>query len=153
MAFEVKESVNNVFFIMVGDGEERCKIEEMIESKGLKNSFIITGWVNNPLEYLNVMDVATLFSRWEGFGLVLPEYMLAGRPIVATKVDAIPYILGEAGILVDSEDYISAANYIIELKENKTLRNNLIALEKEQVKHFDAQRTADEHVLLFNKLV
>lgn len=45
------------------------------------------------MDYVDLFDVACLLSRWEGFGLVLPEYMLAGKPIIASCVDAIPNII------------------------------------------------------------
>lgn len=41
------------------------------------------------MSYVELFDVACLLSRWEGFGLALPEYMMAGKPIVASRVDAI----------------------------------------------------------------
>ena len=40
------------------------------------------------MSYVELFDVACLLSRWEGFGLALPEYMMAGKPIVASRVDA-----------------------------------------------------------------
>ena len=45
-------------------------------------------------------------SRWEGFGLVLLEAMLAGLPIAATRVSAVPEVVadGETGLLVEPGD-------------------------------------------------
>ena len=40
------------------------------------------------MSYVELFDVACLLSRWEGFGLALPEYMMASKPIVASRVDA-----------------------------------------------------------------
>ena len=45
-------------------------------------------------------------SRWEGFGIVLLEAMLAGLPVVATRVSAVPEVVadGETGLLVEPGD-------------------------------------------------
>lgn len=110
----IKEKIPNAYFILVGDGELRSQIEKMIHKEGLDNSFLITGWINNPAAYMKIMDVGTLLSRWEGFGLVLPEYMACEVPIVATNVDAIPNIVdnGKNGLLVDQDDYKAVSEMI-----------------------------------------
>ena len=69
-----------------------------------------------------------LLSRWEGFGLVLAEYMLEGKPIVATNVDAIPNLISNRknGILVEMDDYNAAAKSVIEIHNDSKLQNELI---------------------------
>lgn len=151
-AGEVKKKVDKVFFIMVGDGSESSETKEKIKEAGLEKYFLITGWVDNPLDYMGCFDVAALFSRWEGFGLVLPEYMLMKKPIVATKTDAIPYVVGDAGILIKVDDNKSAAKAIVELYEDKEFRSQIIAKGNERVKMFDAQRMADETIALIDFL-
>lgn len=147
MAEEVKKSIPEAFFVMVGDdigdGHFRGETERWIKDAGLWDSFLITGWVDNPLDYMGVFDVGLLLSRWEGFGLVLPEYMYMGKPIVATKVDAIPYVVGDAGLLVEIDDYRQAAKSVIKLHDDNQLRSRITENGKELVKKFDAQRTAD----------
>lgn len=151
MAAELKKEIPEAFFLMVGDdignGVFRKETENLIKLYDLQDSFLITGWVDEPLSYLQCFDVATLLSRWEGFGLVLPEYMLMEKPIVATKADAIPYVVGDAGILIDIDDYQQAAESVISLYEDKKLRRQIVDKGKERVCLFDSQRTADEHVL------
>lgn len=68
-------------------------VHRYAKDNDLEDSLLITGWVDSPLDYVELFDVALLLSRWEGFGLALPEYMMAGKPIVASKVDAIPDII------------------------------------------------------------
>ena len=150
MARVIKERIPEAFFVMVGDdigdGHFKDETEKWIKDVGLENSFIITGWVDDPLDYMGVFDVGVLLSRWEGFGLVLPEYMYMEKPIVASKADAIPYVVGDAGLLVEIDDYKMAAESVIKLYEEKELRGQVIDKGRERVKMFDAQRTADEHI-------
>lgn len=149
----VKEKIPEAFFLMVGDdigdGKFRGETEANIRAAGLDESFLITGWVDDPIDYEGLFDVAVLLSRWEGFGLVLPEYMYMEKPIVATKADAIPYVVGDAGLLIDIDDYKAAAESVIRLYEDRGLREQIMNKGKERVKLFDAQRTADEHAELF----
>lgn len=154
VAEKIKRYIPSAYFIMVGDGEQKEEVEHYAEKHGFADSLLITGWVDNVVDYIELFDVAVLFSRWEGFGLVLPEYMMASKPIVATRVDAIPNIITDYknGILVKVDDITEAYNAIIELYENSELRVNLIkqALEDVQYK-FDVKRVAKEHELLFLK--
>ena len=97
-----------------------------------------------------------LMSRWEGFGLVLPEYMLIRKPIVASNVDAIPEIIqdGVNGLLVEREDYYAAAEAVVRLHDDPALREYLVENEGKIVKdRFNVERTAREHRDLFMKLV
>ena len=130
MAAEVKKEIKNAYFVIVGDAVEGVEIERKdIENlaKKLDIFILITGWVNNPLDYMKKFNVGCLLSRWEGFGLVIPEYMLAGIPIVATKVDAIPYLISdeETGLLVEKDDWKMASEKVIELAKNEELRCRL----------------------------
>ena len=124
----IKEKIPNAFFLMVGDGELRDQVESLINQYDLGSSFLITGWVDNPTAYMKIMDVGMLLSRWEGFGLVLPEYMACGVPIVATNVDAIPNIIKDSvnGMLVNEDDYYEAANKVIFVHKHVEVKQHLI---------------------------
>ena len=134
----IKPKIPNAYFLMVGDGELRDQIEAMIHKFNLDSSFLITGWVDNPITYMKIMDVGMLLSRWEGFGLVLPEYMACGVPIIATNVDAIPNIVqdGKNGLLIKMDDYQDSAKKIREINKNYKLKNTLINQESISVKKY-----------------
>lgn len=115
-AKKIKDKYPKAFFIMVGDGELKGKVKEIIKGSNLENSVLITGWVDEPMKYIELFDQAMLLSRWEGFGLVLPEYMIAGKPIIATDVDGIPNLINnDNGILVkmDAVNEIAVASETI----------------------------------------
>lgn len=159
MAGEVKKKIPNSCFVIVGDvieGEEqeRKDIEEL--AKKMDVNLIITGWVDNPLEYMNRFDVGCLLSRWEGFGLVIPEYMLTRTPIVATRVDAIPYLItdGVDGLLVDKDDWKAASDMILKIYYNNELKTKLLENERNKVyKEFDIKRVIEECEKMYGELV
>lgn len=159
MAYEVQKKISNVYFVIVGDvieeaQEEKRKIEDL--AKGLGVKLLITGWVENPLAYMSRFDVGCLLSRWEGFGLTIPEYMITGIPIVASSVDAIPYLIndGEEGLLVEKDDWSSAADKVIELLNDTEKREKIVKnAEKTVRKRFDAKRVSKECENIFETLV
>lgn len=150
----IKKEIPEAFFVMVGDGDMNCEIKSLVNKLGLNDSVLITGWVNDPIKYVKLFNQAMLLSRWEGFGLVLAEYMLAGKPIIATDVDAIPNLIRnrENGLLVKKDDIHAIVKASIEVYQNKKLRNSMI-VDGFNVVHnrFDIKRVALEHDILFNK--
>lgn len=159
MAAMVQKKIRNVYFIIVGDViEGNIKEKEEIEylAKKLGVNLIITGWVNNPLDYMCKFDVGCLLSRWEGFGLAIPEYMLTLTPIVATNVDAIPYLItdNKNGMLVEKNNWKMASEKVIELLENKELKDRIIENGLKTVKsRFDVKRVSMEYEELYEDLV
>lgn len=154
MAKQVKDKVPNAHFIIVGNGNQEDEIRKYAEDNGFSNSLHITGWVDNPMSYVELFDVACLLSRWEGFGLALPEYMMAGKPIVASRVDAIPNIIrnGENGLLVEVDDDIGASEAVLRIYRDKSLKDKLILQGMEDVHNrFNARRVSEEHGILFEQ--
>ena len=156
MAKLVKDVVPNAHFIIVGNGNQEAEIRKYAGDNGFSDSLHITGWVDNPMSYVELFDVACLLSRWEGFGLALPEYMMAGKPIVASRVDAIPNIIrdGENGLLVEADDATGASKAVLQIYRESGLRDRLVAQGFKDVhKRFNARRVSEEHEKLFEKLV
>lgn len=156
MAKQVKDEVPNAHFIIVGNGNQEDEIRKYAEDNGFSDNLHITGWVDNPMSYVELFDVACLLSRWEGFGLALPEYMMAGKPIVASNVDAIPNIIrdGENGLLVKVDDAIGASEAVLRIYHENDLKNKLVARGLEDVhKNFDVKRVSYEHEMLFENIV
>ena len=155
MAAEVMKSIPNAYFIIVGDGDLRAEIEALAKGVGVADRLRITGWTEKPIEYMNLFDQAVLLSRWEGFGLVLAEYMTLKKPIVATAVDAIPDLITdyENGLLVEPDQPERAAAAVCELYKNEELKYKLINNGTMRVNaFFDISRVANEHERLIVKI-
>lgn len=155
MAKHVKDKVSNAHFIIVGNGDQEAEIKKYARDNDFLDSLHITGWVENPMSYIELFDVACLLSRWEGFGLVLPEYMMAGKPIIATRVDAIPNIIcnDENGLLVDADDPISASKAVLKIYSDERFKNTLIKAGRETVKkRYNIRRVSEETDKMFEEL-
>lgn len=155
-AMLIKNKLPNAYFIIVGDGEDKPLIDSLIDSLNLKQYFLITGWVQDPYKYINLFDQALLLSRWEGFGLVLAEYMICRKAIIASNVDAIPYIIrnNENGLLVEVDDIKNIVETILELANNDNKRNRLITNGyKVAIKEFNIHRVVKQHESLFDSIL
>ena len=86
---------------ILGWGPLEEQTRALAHELGLGEAVVLPGRVE-PRDWLERADVFAHTSRWEGFGIVLLEAMLAGLPIVATRVSAVPEIVadGETGLLV-----------------------------------------------------
>ena len=156
MAKQVKEKVPNAHFIIVGNGNQEAEIRKYVEDNGFSNSLHITGWVDNPMSYVELFDVACLLSRWEGFGLALPEYMMASKPVVASRVDAILNIIrdGKKGLLVEVDDATGASKAVLRIYQDDGLKNRLVTQGMEDVHNrFNARRVSEEHGKLLEQIV
>ena len=127
-ARKIKDSISQAYFIIVGDGPDQEKIEKMISNFGLKDSFLITGWTTQAIEYMALFDVAVLCSRWEGLPLVILEYFAAKKPVVCTKIDAVDDLIenNENGFVVDIDDVDNFASSIVNLANDNGLRETVV---------------------------
>ena len=90
---------------ILGSGPLEDETRALVRRLGLDEAVLLPG----RLEIRDWLERANVFvhtSRWEGFGIVLLEAMLAALPIVATRVSAVPEVVadGETGFLVDPGD-------------------------------------------------
>jgi N-acetyl-alpha-D-glucosaminyl L-malate synthase BshA len=92
--------------LLVGDGPDRVKVQEVAESEGVADRVLFLGKQNSVAELLSCTDLFLLPSETEAFGLVALEAMACGVPVIATRVGGIPEVVddGESGYLADIGD-------------------------------------------------
>lgn len=121
----LRERLPEARLLIVGDaqdGREECKRELLRswETLGLGDSVLFTGVRSDVPAVMQAIDLFVMASLWEGFGLVFLEAMAAGRPIVATRVSAVPEVVqeGVTGLLVPPRDPKALAGAMLELLAN-----------------------------------
>ena len=60
MAKLVKDEVPNAHFVIVGSGNQEAEVRQYAEDNGFEDSLHITGWVNDPMSYVELFDIACL---------------------------------------------------------------------------------------------
>ena len=106
-----------VFFIL-GEGEERKNLENLIEKYNLKDKVFLIGFLENANQYLKAFDIFILPSIKEGLPYTLLEAGSAGLASISTNVGGIPDIIenGISGIIVTkarSGEITRALEYLV----------------------------------------
>jgi len=111
-------------FVIIGEGEERKNLENLIEKEGLKNKVFLVGHIENAASFLGAFDIFLLPSIKEGLPYVLLEAGIGGLPAVATAVGGVAEIIEdmESGILIQPQNYKDIEKAITFLSKNKIER-------------------------------
>lgn len=116
----------NIIFIIIGEGEERRKLEELSIKLGSSNKIFLIGKIENASFYLKALDIFTLTSITEALPYVLLEAGKAKLPVIASNIGGIPEIIKNnvSGILTavkNSEEIKDSILKLIKDKENKNI--------------------------------
>lgn len=144
-------SLTDVHLVLVGDGPEADALQRLAGETGLTGRFTFTGWTDRVSDWLPVLDVVAMPSRFEGLPLVLLEAMAAGRAVVGTEVGSTGDALrdGETGLVVGVDDVAALAEALARLRDDPALRSRLGAGAAER---YDAEFTVDAMVRSYRQL-
>jgi glycosyltransferase involved in cell wall biosynthesis len=92
----VLKSMPNIDLYIVGEGYLQKELIESSKSLGINDKVYWLGKTEYIKEFLSKIDLFILPSKYEGFGLVLLEAMVAKKPIIAANNSAIPEVLGKS---------------------------------------------------------
>jgi len=140
-----------VFFI-IGEGEKRSELENLIKQNKLENKVFLVGFVDKANEYLKAFDIFTLTSIKEGLPYTILEAGQAGLPVMASNVGGIPDIIdnGINGILVTKSkpgEITRALQYLIDKPEEAKLFGEKL---KEKVeKEFSVDQMLEKTLRLY----
>ncbi|MEK7560113.1 MAG: glycosyltransferase family 4 protein [Patescibacteria group bacterium] len=152
---KVKEKNLNVKCLILGDGPERNKLEQMTKDYGLKTNIEFVGNVSveKVYEYLSVSDVFVRPSRSEGMGNAFLEALSAKVPIIGTPIGGIPDFLidGKTGLFCKTEDPKDLAEKILILLKNEQLAKSIVENGQKMIKEkFLWDGIAEKYENLFN---
>lgn len=83
----IDEGLMNNFYV-IGDGPEKENLEMLIKENNVGNTFKLLGKKENPYPYIRNSDYFCLFSRFEGYGMVIEEAKILNKPVLITDTAA-----------------------------------------------------------------
>lgn len=135
------DSAHPWLLLLVGDGELRPAVEEMVNAHGLIDRVRFMGVRADIPQILNASDIFVLSSRYEGNPMSVMEAMAAGLPVISTAVGGVPELVedGISGILVPPEDPTALKQAIQKLIEAPDVRQQMGKRARETARErFDA---------------
>ena len=114
----------DIKWYVLGEGEERKALEQLIKENNLTANFILLGIKENPYPYINNATIYVQPSRFEGKSLAIDEAKILHKPILTANFTSAKDQIesGINGLIVPLNEQ-SIADGIIELIEKQELRN------------------------------
>jgi len=134
--------------IIMGEGNERQKLEKMIADYDLKDCIYLAGHIDDPARALGWLDIYAISSDTEQMPNSLNQAMAAGLPIVGLDVGDVKFMMHQQNkpFIVPAGDDNAFSRAMMTLATNASLRKGLAQINKIHVKeHFDQQRMFDAY--------
>jgi len=158
---EIKNA--KVHLVIVGYGILLEQLKKLTISNGLENNVTFFG-AAKPKEVANFYAISDVFvlpsiidsgGFTEAMGLVIPEAMRSGLPVVASSVGGIVDIIedGVNGLLVEQKEPKSIANAIERILTNKDLEKRINENSKKTVEQFYPEIIAKQHLKIFQDVL
>ena len=143
---------NNEFVLLIlGDGEERNKLEKKIIEKKLQKNVYLIGHVENVFKYFKKGEVFVLSSLWEEVGFVMVEAALTNLFIISSNCPNGPtefLLKGKHGILFENDKKGELSNSLIKYSNLKDINKHKLEIKK-NIKQY----TKFRHFLKLNNIL
>ena len=148
----IKKDIPKIKYVILGEGEERARLERNIKKNSLENSVVLLGYKENASQYLKAFDILLAPSVTEALGYAVIEAGFAGVPVVGSSVGGIPEVINdmETGILVRPRAPKEVARAVLYLNGHKTAAKSLGNRLKNRVTEgFSIERMVGETVRIY----
>jgi glycosyltransferase involved in cell wall biosynthesis len=143
-------------FVLFGEGPERSNIESLSRTLEIRDKITLAGVRRDMPAAYRSFDIFVLPSLSEGMPLVLLEAMAAGKPVIASRVGAIPSLIspGKNGLLAEPGDVRSLEDAMLRYLREPIFANKMgINAMEHARKYFCADTMASRYVETYQKVL
>lgn len=148
---EIKEKL-----YIVGDGEQRKRLEIQIKDKELENTVYLLGRKKNPYIWINNADIFVHSSKREGFPAVLLEGLLCEKMVISSDCMTGPKEIlenGKDGELFEVGNYLKLSKLLEKYIKNPELKEKYIENSKVRIEDFEKQKILKEYEEFFINVI
>ena len=127
MMKELTYQYPKIGMVIIGEGREKKKLENLAAKYNLQKNIIFEGWQNDLISYYKTANVFLLTSLYEGYGLTIIEALACGCPVVSSDVGIASEVIseGESGFVCPVNDKNCFIKRIQEIMEIQSLKERL----------------------------
>ena len=155
IAFEGISKEIDAKLLLVGDGPERARLEQLSRNSKFNKNIFFLGSLKSTKEVLNISDLFMLPSSKESFGLSALEAMACGVPVIASESGGIPEIVlhGESGLLNSVRDTYQMTKNALKLLSNEPLLKSFKSNAYRQAMKFDIEFILPKYEKLYEECI
>ncbi len=129
---KITEKQPDAIAVLIGGGETRPALEQLIKENNVTNSVFLTGAITEAARFLKAADVFTLTSDSESYGYVIHEAGIAGVPVVVTRVGGVTDIVANEaeGLLMNRGDVDQLSEKVLFTLQDRNLAEKRAAILK-----------------------
>lgn len=144
-AYSKTKTQEKAKLLIVGEGNERTKLEQLIKSLKLENKVLLIGQKENIKDYYIQSDIYILSSSFEGFPNVLVEALSNSCACIATNCPTGPNEIitnEENGLLVENENEEAMSKAIDRLYFDDELKKRFVSNTQTSIEHLKLEQIA-----------
>lgn len=153
--FQKVNMVKPSHLLLVGDGPERYKLEELCRELDLCDRVKFLGKITDTQQVLEIADVFVLPSETESFGLAALEAMAVGVPVISSNTGGIPEVNlhGVTGYLSEVGDVADMAKNTLEIFKSEDSLKQFRKNAQNRAREFDLDSVVKQYEAVYKSLL